>query len=143
MITPVHHQANGQVESLNKIIVNNLKKKLGTKKGKRAEELPFVLWADQTTSKNATTQTPFSFMFATEAMISTEMVILTTRSCLQNLETNNQDLANDLEVVDKYRDSAKFFIAAYQWSITKSYNINVRSMRNIRLVVEENTSNEL
>ncbi|XP_076890175.1 uncharacterized protein LOC143541137 [Bidens hawaiensis] len=56
MITciPVHPQANGQAESSNKIIVNNLKNNLGTKKGKWAKELSFVLWADQTTSKNAT-----------------------------------------------------------------------------------------
>ena len=41
--TPVHPQANGQAESSNKIIINNLKKKLGSKKGKWAEELPYVL----------------------------------------------------------------------------------------------------
>ena len=58
--TPVHPQANGQAESSNKINVNNLKKILKEKKGKWAKELPFVLWADRTTSKNATGQTPFA-----------------------------------------------------------------------------------
>ena len=51
--TPVHPQANGQAESSNKIIVNNLKKRLDEKKGRWAEELPLVLWADRTTSKTA------------------------------------------------------------------------------------------
>ncbi|KAK1406298.1 hypothetical protein QVD17_41591 [Tagetes erecta] len=62
MITfiPVHPQANGQAESSNKVIIKNLKKKLGSKKGRWAEELPYVLWADRTTLKNATCQTPFS-----------------------------------------------------------------------------------
>ncbi|KAI3761737.1 hypothetical protein L1987_52158 [Smallanthus sonchifolius] len=41
--TPVHPQANGQAESSNKIIINNLKKRLGAKKGRWAEELPFAL----------------------------------------------------------------------------------------------------
>ena len=41
--TPEHPQANGQAESSNKIIISNLKKKLGSKKGKWAEELPFAL----------------------------------------------------------------------------------------------------
>ena len=77
--TPVHPQANGQEESSNKIIVNNLKKKLGEKKGKWAEELPFALWADRTTSKNATGQTPFSLVFGIEAMLLTEMVMPTAR----------------------------------------------------------------
>ena len=87
--TPVHPQANGQAESSNKIIVNNLKKKLGQKKGKWAEELPFVLWADRTTSKNATGQTPFSLVFGAEAMIPTEMVMPTARKHLQDGGTNS------------------------------------------------------
>ena len=93
--TTVHPQANGQAESSNKIIINNLKKKLGSKKGKWAEELPFVLWADRTTSKNATGQTPFSLVFGAEAVIPTEMVIPTARILHQNPEDNVQSLLED------------------------------------------------
>lgn len=52
--TLFHPQANGKVESRNKIIVNNLKRRLGEKKGRWAEELPFLLWADRTTTKTTT-----------------------------------------------------------------------------------------
>ncbi|XP_076930209.1 uncharacterized protein LOC143594903 [Bidens hawaiensis] len=97
--TPEHPQANGQEEYANKIIINNLKKKLETKKGKWAEELLFIMWADRTTSKNATGQTPFSLVFGTKVMIPAEMVIPTARSYLQNPEINNQDLADDLDVI--------------------------------------------
>ncbi|KAI3762459.1 hypothetical protein L1987_52889 [Smallanthus sonchifolius] len=90
--TPVHPQANRQAESNNKIIINNLNKRLGTKKGKWAEELPFALWADITTSKNATGQTPFSLVFGTEVMISTEMVIPTAKTSLQTQKNNNEAL---------------------------------------------------
>ncbi|KAI3695248.1 hypothetical protein L1987_78240 [Smallanthus sonchifolius] len=99
--TPVHPQANGQAESSNKIIIHNLKKKLGAKKGRWAEELPFALWADRTTTKNATGQTPFSIVFGTEAMIPTEKVIPTARTNLQTPETNNEALAHDLYTVDE------------------------------------------
>ena len=58
MSTPIQSQDKGQAESSNKIIVNNLKKRLDEKKGRWAEELPFVLWADRTTSKVATGNTP-------------------------------------------------------------------------------------
>ena len=112
--TPVHPQANGQAESSNNIIVNNLKKKLGEKKGKQAEELPFVLWADRTTSKNATGQTPFSLVFGTEAMLPTEMVMPTARRHLQDATTNSEALLRDLETVDELRDAAKLRMAAYQ-----------------------------
>ena len=50
--TPRYPQANGQAESRNKIIINNLKKRLTTHKGLWVEELPWVLWADKTTPKN-------------------------------------------------------------------------------------------
>ena len=43
MSNPVHRQANIQAESSNKIIVNNLKKRLDKRMGRWAEELPFVL----------------------------------------------------------------------------------------------------
>ncbi|XP_076921045.1 uncharacterized protein LOC143582335 [Bidens hawaiensis] len=105
--TSVHPQANGQGESSNMIIVNNLKKKLGSKKGKWAEEIPFVLWADRTTSKNATEQTPFSLVFGSEAVIPTEMVIPTARSNFRDTEKNNEALLQDLDTIHELRDKAK------------------------------------
>ncbi|KAI3821347.1 hypothetical protein L1987_08913 [Smallanthus sonchifolius] len=86
--TQVHPQVNGQAESSNKIIVNNLKKRLGW-----VEELPFILWEDRTTTKNATGHTPFSLVFGTESMIPTEMVIPTARTNIQSSETKNEALA--------------------------------------------------
>lgn len=127
--TPVHPQANGQAESSNKIIVNNLKKRLDAKKGKWAEELPFVLWADRTTAKNATGQTPFSLVFGSEAVIPTEMVIPTARSQLQTFEDNTKALAQDLDTIDEIRERAKIRIAAYQQRITRSYDKNIRIRR--------------
>ena len=112
--TPVHPQANGQAESSNKIIVNNLKKKLGEKKGKWAEEPPFVLWADITTLKNATGQTPFSLVFGAEAMLPTEMVMPTARKHLHDDTTNSEALLQDLEAMDELRDAAKLRMAAHQ-----------------------------
>ncbi|XP_076946211.1 uncharacterized protein LOC143617582 [Bidens hawaiensis] len=94
------------------------------------EPLNFVLHeVDRNTSTSATGKTPFSLVIGTEAMIPTEMVIPTARSCLQNRETNNQDLANDLDTIDELRDSVRICMVAYQQRITKSYNKNVRVRR--------------
>ncbi|XP_076907282.1 uncharacterized protein LOC143563670 [Bidens hawaiensis] len=112
--TPVYSQANGQAESSYKIIINNLKKKLGRKKGKLAEELPYVLWADRTTPKNATGQTPFSSVFGAEAVIPTEMVYPTARTSIRDPQTNNENLVQDLDTVEELRDQASFRMAAYQ-----------------------------
>ncbi|KAD5960652.1 hypothetical protein E3N88_12124 [Mikania micrantha] len=127
--TPVHPKANGQVESSNKIIINNLKKKLGFKKGKWAEELPFVLWANRTTTKNATGQTPFSLVFGSEAVLPTEIIISTTRTSLQTIESNKEVLSHDIDTIDEARDIAKIRMAAYQQKIAKSYNKNIRIRR--------------
>ena len=127
--TPIHPQANGQAESSNKIIINNLKKKLGSKKGKWAEELPYVLWADRTTPKNATSQTPFSLVFGTEAVIPTEMVVPTARTSIRDPQANNESLIQDLDTVDELRDLARVRMASYQQRIAGSYNKNVRVRR--------------
>ncbi|KAK9050558.1 hypothetical protein SSX86_029875 [Deinandra increscens subsp. villosa] len=127
--TPVHPQANGQAESSNKIIINNLKKRLKEKKGRWAEELPLALWADRTTSKNATGQTPYSLVFGTEAVIPTEMVIPTFRINGQTQDLNDQSLIEDLDTLDEMRDQAAWRMAAYQQRISKTYNKHVRIRR--------------
>ncbi|XP_019226659.1 PREDICTED: uncharacterized protein LOC109208090 [Nicotiana attenuata] len=52
--SPYHPSPNGQVESTNKVIIQNLKKRLEAGKGKWLEELPGVLWAYRTTAKSST-----------------------------------------------------------------------------------------
>ena len=47
--TPAYPQRNGQAETVNKVIVNGLKKKLDNTKRKWEEELPHVLWTYRTT----------------------------------------------------------------------------------------------
>ncbi|XP_074346382.1 uncharacterized protein LOC141685162 [Apium graveolens] len=51
--TPHYLQANGQAKSSNKIINNNLKKRLTSCKGKWVEQLSCVLWSDRTTPKTS------------------------------------------------------------------------------------------
>ena len=77
--TPVYPQSNGQVEATNKAIVNGLKKRLYSAKGKWAEELPSVLWAYRTTPRRSTGETPFSLTYEAEAMIPAEVNLCNAR----------------------------------------------------------------
>ncbi|XP_075084734.1 uncharacterized protein LOC142167992 [Nicotiana tabacum] len=61
--SPYHPIANGQAESTNKVIIQNLKKRLEVAKGNWPEELPRVLWANRTTAKSSTGETPFSLVY--------------------------------------------------------------------------------
>ncbi|XP_020202196.1 uncharacterized protein LOC109787995 [Cajanus cajan] len=49
-----HPQSNGQAEAANKVVLIELKKRLGTAKGAWAEELPEVLWADRCMPQSST-----------------------------------------------------------------------------------------
>ena len=42
--TPTYPQGNGQAEAVNKVIINDLKKRLDEARGKWVDEPPYVLW---------------------------------------------------------------------------------------------------
>ncbi|XP_074306236.1 uncharacterized protein LOC141641478 [Silene latifolia] len=124
--TPRNPQSNGQAESNNKIIVENLRKKLEEIGGKWAEELPLVLWADRTAPKVATGQTPFSLVFRAEAVIPSEVKVHTHRyECLTE-ERNQVEMASNLDTVDELRTSAQIRMASYRQTVARSYNKNVK-----------------
>nr|XP_016455005.1 PREDICTED: uncharacterized protein LOC107779160 [Nicotiana tabacum] len=87
--TPYHHVANGQDESTNKVIINNLKKGLEESKGKWHEVLPGVLWAYRTTAKTGMGETPFLLVYGAEALIPVEIGEPSTRYT-QAIEESNE-----------------------------------------------------
>ncbi|XP_068466216.1 uncharacterized protein [Phaseolus vulgaris] len=68
-----HPQTNSQAEAANKVILNDLKKRLGPAKGNWTEELLEVLWAYRCTPQSTTQETPYSLTYDTEAMIPVEI----------------------------------------------------------------------
>ncbi|XP_070043090.1 uncharacterized protein [Nicotiana tomentosiformis] len=90
--TPYHSVANGQAESTNKVIINNLKKKLEESKGKWPEVLPGVLWAYRTKAKISTGGTPFSLVYGVEALIQVEVGESSTRYIQATEESNEEEM---------------------------------------------------
>ncbi len=109
------------------MILSCLKKKLTEKKGKWAEELPYVLWADRTTPKVATGQTPFSLVYGCEAVIPAEIDVPSARCSLNTIAGNTTMMEDSLDLTEELRDKAKIRLAAYQHIIAKSYNKNVKA----------------
>ena len=68
-----HPQTNGQAEAANKIILNELKRRLGMAKGRWPEELLEVLWAYQCTPQSTTGETPYTMVYGTTTMIPVEV----------------------------------------------------------------------
>ena len=87
--TPAYPQGNGQAETVNKVIVNELKKKLYDTKGKLVEELPHVLWTYRTTPRRSTGETPFSMTYGTKVVIPLETEFPTLMTSYFTLGNND------------------------------------------------------
>ena len=107
--SPVYHpQANRMVEATNKAIVGNMRRNLEDKKRAWLEKLPKVLWAQMTTKKRATDESPFALVFGTEVLLPTEagLPILTTMIA-ENVEENQQQLTRNLDLLEEVRECAQ------------------------------------
>ena len=90
MTTPYHPQANGQVESTNKVIEAILKKTIKENIRHWFQRLPEALWAYRTTWRNTTGFSPYELVFGKNVVFSVEFEIKTLRTALAiNLDLND------------------------------------------------------
>ncbi|XP_058185746.1 uncharacterized protein LOC131302971 [Rhododendron vialii] len=104
--TLVYPQGNGQAEATNKTVCARIKRRLNSKRGKWAEELPRVLWAYRSTPRRLTCQTPFSMAFGMEAVIPLESKFPTLRTENFDPKTNEEAVEQELILADGKRDDA-------------------------------------
>ncbi|XP_070055156.1 uncharacterized protein [Nicotiana tomentosiformis] len=109
---PYHPSGNGQAESTNKVIIQNLKKRLEAAKGNWPKELPGVLWAYRTGDKSSTGETPFSLVYGAEALILVEVGEPTIRYSQTNKESNNKAMLVNLQLIEGCRDLGHVRMAA-------------------------------
>ncbi|XP_058217401.1 uncharacterized protein LOC131328477 [Rhododendron vialii] len=124
--TPSYPQGNGQAEATNKTVCAGIKRRLDSKRGKWAEELPRVLWAYRSTPRHSTGQTPFAMVFGMEAVIPLESRFPTLRTETFDPQTNNDAVATELILADEKRDDTQLKLANYQQEVARGYNRNVR-----------------
>ena len=112
--TPVYPQSNGQAEASNKTVLNGIKRRLESAKGKWVEELSNVLWAYRTTPRRPTGETPFALAYGLEAVIPFEVELPTIRSEVFEELNNNQVITRDLDLAEEKREATLIRVAAYQ-----------------------------
>ena len=129
--SPVYHpQVNGMVEATNKMIVENMWRNLEDKKGAWLEELPKVLWAQRTTKKRATDESPFALVFKTESVLPTEVGLPTmTTMVAENVDENQRQLTRNLDFLKEVREYAQIRRAAYQQKAWAFYNQKAKIRR--------------
>ena len=123
--TPWYPQSNGQAEASNKTLLMALKKRVYLAKGKWVEELPGVLWAYRTISRNPTGILPFALAYEMEAIILTKIGIPTLRTKILEKATA-ETITKDLDMTDELREAAAVCIASYQQRLTNLYNRHVK-----------------
>ncbi|XP_075076521.1 uncharacterized protein LOC107766439 [Nicotiana tabacum] len=110
--TPYYPVGNGQAESTNKVIINNLKKRLEESKGNWPEVVHGVLWAYRTTTKTSTRETPFSLVYGAEALILVEIGDPRTRYTQAIEESNEEEMRINLDLLEERREAALIRMAA-------------------------------
>ena len=124
--SPAHPQANGQVEVTNWTLLKIIKTQLEGAKGIWLDELPSVLWANQTTVRTPTGETPFRLAYGIDAVIPAEIGLTSYRVDSYSKETNEEELCLQLDLVDEVRTAAEQRLARYQNLMSKHYDSNVR-----------------
>nr|KYP55351.1 Transposon Ty3-I Gag-Pol polyprotein [Cajanus cajan] len=121
-----HPQTNGQAEATNKVILRELKKRLGSAKGQWPNELPSILWAYHCTPQSTTQETPYRLTYGADAMIPVEVGETSHRRQVFNGKQNAQELAADLDLMDELRDEAQIHDEACKLRASRRHNTRVK-----------------
>ncbi|RRC79860.1 reverse transcriptase-like protein, partial [Escherichia coli] len=123
--TPRYPQSNGLAESSNKVIINSIRKRLKGAKGKWVEELPSVLWANRTTPRTSTGQTPYSLVYGCEAVLPIEAQVPIARN--RTFEQNAINLSHDLDALEELRENALRTMASQKGIVERYFNKKVKA----------------
>ncbi|KAJ9538663.1 hypothetical protein OSB04_031396, partial [Centaurea solstitialis] len=123
--TPRYPQSNGLAESSNKVIINSIRKRLKGAKDKWVEELPSVLWANRTTPRASTGQTPYSLVYGCEAVLPIEAQVPIARN--RTYDQNAVNLSYDLDALEELREKALRTMAAQKGIVERHFNKKVKA----------------
>ena len=101
---PTYPQGNGQFETVNKVIVNGLKKRLDDAKGRWVEELPHVLWTYRTTPHKSTGESPFLMTCGAETVIPLETGFPTLKTNSFYSSSSDELLEKSLDLIEERKE---------------------------------------
>ena len=121
-----HPQANGQVEAINKTLMDSIKARVDRLSGKWAEELPGNLWGYRITRRSSTEESPFRLAFGCEAVLPIELELPNLRVQSFDEMVNQVGLKARLDALEETRDLVQKRVAAYQQRAVRYYNKRVK-----------------
>ena len=129
-VSVAHPRANGQVERINGLIIDGLKKRIfdstSKKGGKWLAELPMVIWGLRTQPSKATGQTPFFLVYGSEAILSADIMWKSPR--LEMYDSTEADESHQLELdsLDEIRCNALLRSTRYPQSMCRYHDCNIQ-----------------
>ncbi|XP_019184818.1 PREDICTED: uncharacterized protein LOC109179780 [Ipomoea nil] len=118
-VSVAYHQANGQIENLNRTLLDGLWKKLEELGDTWVEQLEKVLWAYRTTPRRETVETPIALAYRFEAKVPTELLVPSRRVLLYNDEGNEGTLRIEKNLLEERRDVAYARMVEYQKAVKR------------------------
>ncbi|XP_019178351.1 PREDICTED: uncharacterized protein LOC109173565 [Ipomoea nil] len=125
-VSVAYPQANGQVENVNRTIVDGIRKKLENIGGNWTDELDRVLWAYRTTQRRATEESPFSLAYGFEAKVPIEVVEPTHRVRDYSDEENEENLRIEKNFFEERREVAYARMVEYQRAVKRYRDRRIR-----------------
>nr|XP_033514003.1 uncharacterized protein LOC117278630 [Nicotiana tomentosiformis] len=119
--SPYHPSANEKEESTNKIIIQNLKKKLEDAKGNWQMSYRVCCGHIEKMMKSATGETFFSLMYGAEALILMDIRESTIRYSQANEEVNNETLLIKLDLLEEHQNLAYMRVVAQKQRMERYY----------------------
>ncbi|XP_020240077.1 uncharacterized protein LOC109818937 [Cajanus cajan] len=126
MTSVEHPQSNGQAEAANKVILKELKRRLGQAKGTWPDQLPEILWAYRCTPQSSTKETPFRLTYGTDAMIPVEVGEPSLRRTQFDEDSNRETLNVEMDLVDEAREQALVNMEACRTRLAKKIRTKVK-----------------
>ena len=109
-VSVAHPRANGQVERINGLIIDDLKKMIfdstSKKGGKWLAKLPMVTWGLCTQPSKATGQTPFFLVYGSEAILPADLMWKSPRLEMHDLVVADGSRQLELDSLDELRCNA-------------------------------------
>jgi transposase InsO family protein len=122
-----HPQTNGQVEKINGLICDGIKKRLTNAAGAWVEELPPVLWSLRTTPNRLTHYTPFFLVYGAEAVLPADVRFEAPQVAAYKEKAYVQALQDVVDLIDEARDINLARTAVYQQAIHNYHSRRVRT----------------
>ncbi|CAL9004669.1 unnamed protein product [Prunus brigantina] len=128
--TPYYTQANGHVESRNKVILNIIRKMLEANPRQWHENLSETLWAYRTSKREATGMTPYAQTYGHDAILPMEIIVQSIRIGQQHNqigEDYSQAMLLELEGLDTSRIDTLNKLLAGKEVVARDYNERVKN----------------